>query len=45
MIVNGEEVYRLRIGRTHTAFYTVVEEVRVVEIMDIEKAHDRYGFD
>lgn len=46
--VDGEEVYRLHIGRTHTAFYTVIEddqEVRVIEIMDIEAAHDRYGFD
>lgn len=43
--VDGEEIYRLHIGRTHTAFYDVVEsndEVRVVELMDIDEAHKRY---
>lgn len=44
--VDGEEIYRLHIGRTHTAFYDVLEnaeEVRVVDIMDIDEAHKRYG--
>lgn len=48
LVVDGEEVYRLHIGRTHTAFYDVLEsegEVRVVEIVDIDTAHKRYGFD
>ncbi|MDQ2054318.1 MULTISPECIES: type II toxin-antitoxin system RelE/ParE family toxin [Halobellus] len=46
--VDGEEMYRLHIGRTHTAFYVVLDEdqqVRVVEIVDIDEAHKRYGFD
>jgi len=48
LIVDGEELYRLHIGRTHTAFYDVLEaagEVRVIEIVDIDEAHKRYGFD
>lgn len=47
VVVNGEDIYRLHIGRTHTAFYDVLEdkeEVRVVDIMDIDDAHKRYGF-
>lgn len=48
LVVDGEEVYRIHIGRTHTAFYDVLEadaEVRVIEILDIDEAHKRYGFD
>lgn len=48
LIVDGEELYRLHIGRTHTAFYDILEadeEVRVIEILDIDEAHKRYGFD
>ena len=44
--VDGEEIYRLHIGRTHTAFYIILEEereVRVVEILPIDEAHKRYG--
>ena len=44
--VDGEEIYRLHIGRTHTAFYVVLEdqqEVRVVEVLPIDDAHKRYG--
>lgn len=44
-IVNGEEIYRLHIGRTHTAFYVVVEDeklVRVFDLMSIDEAHKRY---
>lgn len=45
--VDGEEIYRLHIGRTHTAFYDLLEdeaEVRIIEITDIDDAHKRYGF-
>lgn len=45
--VDGEEMYRLHVGRTHTAFYVILEEkrqVRVVEILPIDEAHDRYGY-
>jgi len=45
VVVDGEEIYRLHIGRTHTAFYDVLDsesEVRVVELMDIDEAHKRY---
>jgi mRNA-degrading endonuclease RelE of RelBE toxin-antitoxin system len=47
LVVDGDEMYRLHIGRTHTAFYVVLEdeqEVRVVDITDIDDAHKRYGF-
>ena len=47
-VVDGEELHQLHIGRTHTAFYDVLEadrEVRVIEIVDIDEAHKRYGFD
>lgn len=47
LVVDGEEMYRLHVGRTHTAFYTILddrEQVRVVELLDIDEAHDRYGF-
>lgn len=45
--VDGEEVYRLHIGRTHTALYDILEaedQVRVIELLPIDEAHDRYGF-
>ena len=48
LVVDGEELYRLHIGRTHTAFYDILEadeEVRVIEILNIDEAHKRYGFD
>lgn len=47
LTVDGEEMHRLHIGRTHTAFYDILEdksEVRVVELLDIDEAHKRYGF-
>lgn len=47
LVVDGEELFRLHIGRTHTAFYVILEEehqVRVIEITDIEDAHKRYGY-
>ena len=45
--VSGEEVYRLHISRTFTAFYHIIEEkkqVHVVEILPIDEAHKKYGF-
>jgi len=47
LVVDGEAVFRLHIGRTHTAFYDIAEnddQVKVVDIMDIDEAHKRYGF-
>jgi mRNA-degrading endonuclease RelE of RelBE toxin-antitoxin system len=47
LITDGEEIYRLHIGRTHTAFYDILEaksQVRVVELLSIDEAHDRYGY-
>jgi len=44
--VQGEDLCRLHIGRTHTAFYVIVDseaEVRVVDVTTIDDAHDRYG--
>lgn len=45
LTVDGEEFYRMHIGRTHTAFYLIIEskkEVRVLDAMTIEEAHKRY---
>lgn len=42
----GEEVYRLHIGRTWTAFYDIRENeqtVQVLRILPIDEAHDQYG--
>lgn len=47
IVFEGEEAYRLHIGRSYTAIYRVFEdedEVRVYEVMDIDEAHKRYGF-
>ena len=47
LVVNSEEMYRLHIGRTHTAFYKIrddKEQVRIVDILTIDEAHDLYGF-
>jgi mRNA-degrading endonuclease RelE of RelBE toxin-antitoxin system len=44
--VDGREMYRLHIGRSYTALYTIDEAeraVRVREILPIDEAHDRYG--
>ncbi|WP_132059097.1 type II toxin-antitoxin system RelE family toxin [Halorussus amylolyticus] len=41
-----EEIYRIHVGRTYTAFYVVLEaegEVRVTDLMTIEDAHKEYG--
>ena len=46
-IDGNRDRYRLHISRSFTAFYTVLEdesEVRVLEIVPIDDAHDRYGF-
>jgi len=43
--VNDEEVYRMHISRTYTAFYIVDEEeeqVVVTDIVDIDTAHKMY---
>jgi mRNA-degrading endonuclease RelE of RelBE toxin-antitoxin system len=48
LVVDGEEVYRLHIGRTYTAFYDIVEDekvVKILEVLPIDEAHDRYGHD
>ena len=45
--VKGEERYRLHIGRTWTAFYSILEskdEVRLAEILPIDEAHKKYGY-
>lgn len=42
----GEEVYRLHIGRTWTAFYDILDDdetVKVLKIMPIGEAHKEYG--
>lgn len=44
---SGSPMYLLHIGRTHTAFYVVLEDekqVRVVGITTIDEVHKRYGF-
>jgi mRNA-degrading endonuclease RelE of RelBE toxin-antitoxin system len=48
LVADGEGLYPIHIGRTHTAFYDVLgadAEVRMIEILDIDEAHKRYGFD
>jgi mRNA-degrading endonuclease RelE of RelBE toxin-antitoxin system len=47
LVVDGEELYRLHVGRTHTAFYVILEDeqqVRVVDIVPIDETHKRYGY-
>lgn len=47
LVVAGEILYRLHIGRTYTAFYVIDDiekKVRVLELLSIEAAHKRYGF-
>ena len=47
IVVKGEEVYRLHIGRTYTAFYIINEKqkiVKIIEILSIDKAHKKYGY-
>jgi mRNA-degrading endonuclease RelE of RelBE toxin-antitoxin system len=43
--IGGEDVYRLHISRSYTAFYIIDTErklVRVIELLSIEKAHKKY---
>ena len=43
--VNGEEVYRMHISRSYTAFYIVnkdKDQVVVTDIVDIDTAHKMY---
>lgn len=45
--IDGEQRYRIHVGRTWTAFYSILEaesEVRVTELLPIDEAHKRYGF-
>lgn len=47
LVVAGQEVYRLHVGRRYTAFYVIDEKrkvVRVIEVLPIEAAHKKYGF-
>ena len=47
LVVAGEEMYRLHVGRSYTAFYVIVEQekvVRVVELLSIKAAHKKYGY-
>jgi mRNA-degrading endonuclease RelE of RelBE toxin-antitoxin system len=47
LIIAGKDRYRLHIGRTYTAFYTINEEkqlVQIVEILTIKAAHKKYGY-
>ncbi len=41
-----EDIYRLHISRTYTAFYKIYQEEKIVKIIDIttiEQAHKIYG--
>lgn len=43
--VKGEEMYRMHISRSYTAFYNVKEDqkqVIITELVDIDKAHKMY---
>ncbi len=47
IVVEGKEAYRIHIGRTYTAFYTILKDrriVRVVELLPIDKAHKKYVY-
>lgn len=47
LVVSGEEMYRLHIGRTYTAFYIIVEETKrvlVLELLSFKAAHKKYGY-
>lgn len=47
LVVDGEEIFRLHIGRTFTAFYIIDERaklVRILELLPIKDAHKKYGF-
>lgn len=45
--IEGEKLYRLHIGRTWTVFYDIDESeevVRVLDILPIDEAHEKYGY-
>jgi mRNA-degrading endonuclease RelE of RelBE toxin-antitoxin system len=47
LVVSGVELYRMHVSRTWTIFYTILEEkkqVRLVEILTIDEAHEKYGY-
>ncbi len=47
LVISGEEIYRLHIGRSYTAFYIIdvkKKMVRVIELLTIEKAHKKYRY-
>jgi len=47
LMVRGEELFRMHIGRSYTVFYVILEEdhlVRVIELLPIKQAHKRYGY-
>ena len=47
LVVDGEEIHRLHIGRTYTAFYDIdnnANTVHIFEVLPIDEAHKRYGY-
>lgn len=47
LVIAGKDRYRMHIGRTYTAFYTINEDkqmVHVVELLTIKAAHKKYGY-
>ena len=47
LVVSGVELYRMHVSRTWAIFYTILEEkkqVRSVEILTIDEAHEKYGY-
>lgn len=43
--IRGEEIFRIHIGRIYTAFYVIIEEqklISIIEIDTIESAHKKY---
>ena len=46
LVVDGEEIYRMHISRSYTAFYDILEDekaIQVFEVLPIDEAHKRYG--
>lgn len=45
--IEGKKRFRMHIGRSWTAFYSILEdekEVRITEILPIDEAHKKYGY-
>lgn len=45
-IIGFRTLYRMHIGRSYTVFYHILEDekiVRILEILAIEQAHKKYG--